>query len=182
MTRFALFYQSVISDWNHGNAHFVRGLMRALQTRGHSTICYEQVDNWSLSNLLQINPHAIDDFAADFPDLQFDRYRLDGAFEDWLRARLSVADVALVHEWNSPGVIRRVGELAREAGVRAFFHDTHYRVVLDDAHRATLGLNNYSRILNIFPRSILNKQPQIRKNLGPVKSGGVRVKPYCRSM
>ena len=48
MTRFALFYQSLVSDWNHGNAHFLRGLMRALHARGHTTICYEQADNWSL--------------------------------------------------------------------------------------------------------------------------------------
>ena len=36
--RFALFYHSVISDWNHGNAHFLRGLMRALQARGHAHV------------------------------------------------------------------------------------------------------------------------------------------------
>src|SRR5690349_3127703 len=59
VSRFALFYHSVISDWNHGNAHFLRGLMRALQARGHATVCYEPVDSWSLVNLLEVNPHAI---------------------------------------------------------------------------------------------------------------------------
>src|SRR5438105_8158553 len=107
--RLALFYQSIISDWNHGNAHFLRGLMRALNARGHQTVCYEQVDNWSLSNLLLINPKAIDDFTALFPDLKFERYALDTTTEDWVRSRLSNADVAIVHEWNSPELIRLVG-------------------------------------------------------------------------
>src|SRR5207248_7535169 len=88
MTRFALLYQSVISDWNHGNAHFLRGLMRALQARGHDTVCYEQADNWSLSNLLETNPHAIEDFADHFPDLRFARYSPGCGVEDWLRQRL----------------------------------------------------------------------------------------------
>src|SRR3982750_1842795 len=129
--RFALFYQSVISDWNHGNAHFLRGMMRALQARGHSVICYEQADNWSLTNLLQQAPNAIQTFRAEFPDLRFERYALGDGLEAWLRKHLSPADVAIVHEWNEPAVIRLVGRLCRELGVRSFFHDTHYRVVLD---------------------------------------------------
>src|ERR1044072_8418789 len=74
MTRFALFYHSVISDWNHGNAHFLRGLMRALQAQGHQTVCYEQADNWSLRNLLATRPGAVAEFEARFPDLRYRRY------------------------------------------------------------------------------------------------------------
>jgi len=151
VTRFALFYQSIISDWNHGNAHFLRGLMRALQARGHSTICYEQVDNWSLVNLMQINPRAIEDFTATFPDLRFERYTLGPDLEGWLRRRLVEADCVLVHEWNEPEVIRLIGRLSQELGIRAYFHDTHYRVVLDDAHRASLDLERYSGILAYSP-------------------------------
>jgi spore maturation protein CgeB len=68
-----------------------------------------------------------------------------------LRERLGEADVAIVHEWNDPEVIRLVGRLCREMGVRALFHDTHYRVVLDDAHRAGLGLESYDGILAYSP-------------------------------
>ncbi len=145
MTRFALFYQSVISDWNHGNAHFLRGLMRALQARGHATVCYEQVDNWSLTNLLAMNPRAIDAFVADFPDLQFNRYSLDDLPD------VQKADVVIVHEWNDPRVIQYVGKRCRALGVRAYFHDTHYRVVLDTPHRESLGLENYDGILAYSP-------------------------------
>lgn len=151
MTRFALFYQSVISDWNHSNAHFLRGLMRALQARGHSTVCYEQVDNWSLTNLLASNPAAIDEFRRDFPDLPFHRYDVADQLEATLRSQLARADIALVHEWNDPRVIRMVGRLAEEMGVRALFHDTHYRVVLDEAHRNQLDLGRYERILAYCP-------------------------------
>ena len=44
------------------------------------------------------------------------------------------------HEWNEPHIIRLVGRLAQELGIRALFHDTHYRVVLDDAYRRGLEL------------------------------------------
>ena len=151
MTNFALFYQSVISDWNHGNAHFLRGLMRALQARGHSVVCYEQADNWSLSNLLSVNARAIDEFALRFPDLHFERYELGPDFERWASQQLTGVDVALVHEWNIPEVIRLLGRLCDALGVRALFHDTHYRVVLDDAHRARLELEEYDAILAYSP-------------------------------
>ena len=151
--RFGLFYQSVISDWNHGNAHFLRGLMRALQARGHAVTCYEQVDNWSLSHLLRIAPHAVEDFVQHFPDLRFERYSLDPGpdLERWLRERLAQTDVAIVHEWNEPGVIRLVGRVCRQLGVRAVFHDTHYRVVLDAAYRDSLGLEQFDDILAYSP-------------------------------
>jgi spore maturation protein CgeB len=149
--RFALFYQSVISDWNHGNAHFLRGLMRALQANGHTAICYEHVDNWSLSHLLRIAPHAIEEFQERFPDLRFERYRRGPGLENWLRQRLAEADVALVHEWNEPDVIRLIGRLCHDLGVRAFFHDTHYRVVLDDAFRESLDLQRFEAILAYSP-------------------------------
>jgi spore maturation protein CgeB len=147
VTRFALFYQSVISDWNHGNAHFLRGLMRALRARGHDVVCYEQHDNWSLRNLLLEEPDAIRDFRRHFPDLRFERYHLGPQLEDWLRQRLGLADVAIVHEWNEPEVIALIGRLCARLGVRALFHDTHYRVVLDADYRARLGLDRFERIL-----------------------------------
>jgi spore maturation protein CgeB len=160
MTRFALFYQSVISDWNHGNAHFLRGLMRALQARGHQVVCYEQEDNWSLTNLLQAAPRAIEDFQARFPDLLFERYAVadepdsepfGSRFTTWLRARLAATDVAVVHEWNDPRLIDLIGQLCAKLDRPSLFHDTHYRVVLDDQYRARLGLERYRRILAYSP-------------------------------
>jgi spore maturation protein CgeB len=149
--RFALFYQSIISDWNHGNAHFLRGLMRALQARGHQTVCYEQADNWSLRNLLLESPGAIRTFESTFPDLRYERYNLGPQLEGWLRERLQGTDVAIVHEWNEPEVIELLARLCAQLGVRAMFHDTHYRVVLDDEYRAQLGLERFADILAYSP-------------------------------
>jgi len=147
VTRFAFFYHSIISDWNHGNAHFVRGLVRALQARGHTVTCYEQADNWSLSNLLATSPSAVEDFAAAFSDIDVKHYTLDEHLEKWVTERLREADVAIVHEWNDPRLIRCVGKTAE----LALFHDTHYRVVLDEAYRNQLELESYACILAFSP-------------------------------
>ena len=149
--RFAFFYQSVISDWNHGNAHFLRGLVRALQACGHEVICYEQADNWSLRNLLLEAPDAIRRFEVAFPDLRYARYDLGPGLEGWLRDRLAGADVAIVHEWNEPEVIDLLARLCGQLGVRALFHDTHYRVVLDREYRQRLGLERFDEILAYSP-------------------------------
>jgi DNA-binding transcriptional LysR family regulator len=160
MTCFALFYQSLVSDWNHGNAHFLRGLMRALPARGHSTICYEQADNWSLSNLLSVNPRAVAQFREAFPDLAFEAYQRDDA-ERFLRQRLAHADVAIVNEWNEPDVVRLIGRLCRELGVTALFHDTHYRVVLDADYRGRLSpsMAERYRALGFVNVSVLHEAP-----------------------
>jgi spore maturation protein CgeB len=41
----ALFAHSMVSDWNHGNAHFLRGLMRELVRMGHTVRCYEELSS-----------------------------------------------------------------------------------------------------------------------------------------
>lgn len=151
MTRFALFYHSVISDWNHGNAHFLRGLMRSLQKLGHQVTCYEPRNAWAVENLLRAAPDAIQQFEARFPDLRYERYDLRRDMEPWLRERLAGADVAIVHEWNEPWLVNLIARLCHKLGVRPVFHDTHYRVVLDEAYRTEAGLEQYETILAFSP-------------------------------
>ena len=43
--RVVMFYHSLISDWNHGNAHFLRGVVGELQRRGHDVRVYEPADS-----------------------------------------------------------------------------------------------------------------------------------------
>ena len=50
--RIAFFVHSLLSDWNHGNAHFLRGVGTELQARGHEVLFFEPRDAWSLQNLL----------------------------------------------------------------------------------------------------------------------------------
>ena len=35
------FYHSLLSDWNYGNAHFLRGVVSELLVRGHQVAVYE---------------------------------------------------------------------------------------------------------------------------------------------
>src|SRR3978361_2281839 len=50
--RVVMFYHSLISDWNHGNAHFLRGIVSELGERGHAVEVYEPADAGSVLNLL----------------------------------------------------------------------------------------------------------------------------------
>ena len=47
----AYFTHSLASCWNHGNAHFLRGVLRELIARGHEVAAYEPQGAWSLANL-----------------------------------------------------------------------------------------------------------------------------------
>ena len=71
-----LFYHSLISCWNHGNAHFLRGIVTALKDRGHRVQVYEPSDAWSYENLLKEPQGAevVRDFSSFFPDLMTIRY------------------------------------------------------------------------------------------------------------
>src|SRR5687768_3314692 len=98
--KFVLFYHSLISDWNHGNAHFLRGIVAELQGRGHDVEVYEPQDAWSVTQLIQEHGHEpILELRRRFPQLTSHRYRLGTL--DFERV-LDDADVVLVHEWNEP--------------------------------------------------------------------------------
>jgi spore maturation protein CgeB len=121
-----MFCHSLVSDWNHGNAHFLRGVSGELIARGHRVSVYEPSDGWSLSNLLrECGDEAISRFERAYPQLSSRRYALDTLDLD--RA-LEEADLVIAHEWNDPELIRRIG-LARKhtRSFRALFHDTHHR-------------------------------------------------------
>ena len=47
------FTHSLRSCWNHGNAHFLRGVLSELAARGHDVVPCEPATNWSLDNLHQ---------------------------------------------------------------------------------------------------------------------------------
>src|SRR5919202_5043625 len=69
--KIALFYHSLVSDWNHGNAHFLRGIVSELKTRGHEVLVYEPVGGWSFTNLIrEAGGTAIADFHSAYPGLE----------------------------------------------------------------------------------------------------------------
>src|SRR5215207_435978 len=96
--RVVMFYHSLLSDWNHGNAHFLRGVVGELKAHGHTVYVYEPRDAWSLRNLLAEHGNApLQEFRAAYPDLCSVRYDLRSLDLD---TALEGADLVLVHEWN----------------------------------------------------------------------------------
>lgn len=144
--RFVIFYHSLVSDWNHGNAHFLRGVVRELLARGHEVSVYEPANNWSLTNLrAEHGEKPLADLHERMPYLAstfYDHDTLD------LDAALAGADVVLVHEWNEHALVNRIGEHRRTDGsYRLLFHDTHHRSVTDPRSMAAYDLSNYDGVL-----------------------------------
>jgi spore maturation protein CgeB len=143
--RFVMFYHSLLSDWNHGNAHFLRGVVADLQARGHDVVVYEPRDGWSLSNLVSEHGGApLAAFERRFPTLEsrfYDRTDLD------LDAALAGADVVLVHEWNEPWLIAAVGAHRTRADYQLLFHDTHHRAITAPHELDRFDLSGYDAVL-----------------------------------
>ncbi len=144
--RVTIFCHSLVSDWNHGNAHFLRGICGELLARGHAVQVWEPADAWSAANLLaEHGERPLHDFARAYPHLKSTRYRPDALDLD---AALEGADLVLVHEWNAHALVRRIGEHRRAIGhYRLLFHDTHHRSVTDPRSMAAYDLRHYDGVL-----------------------------------
>jgi spore maturation protein CgeB len=152
--RFVGFYHSLVSDWNHGNAHFLRGVVRELQRRGHEVEIYESREGWSRRGLIdEAGEGAIGEFRTVFPALRPRLYDLDSV--DPAEA-VAGADVVLVHEWTDPWLVRELGQLRYRGGTFALlFHDTHHRAVTAPDELPELrgydGVLAYGRVLrNVY--------------------------------
>ncbi|WP_296038285.1 glycosyltransferase [uncultured Agrobacterium sp.] len=143
--KFIFYTHSLVSDWNHGNAHFLRGIMRQLNKAGHVALALEPEDSWSRENLLREGGEkAIQSFHDSFPDLTSQTYGKDHDHE----ATLSDADVVVVHEWSEPSLVERIGRIRRDGGrFTLLFHDTHHRAVSSEHNIASLRLQDYDGVL-----------------------------------
>lgn len=140
-----LFYHSLISDWNHGNAHFLRGIYKALQGMGHEVNVFEHKNNWSLFNLLKdAGDMALVDFLENFPNLKTSFYNED--YID-LESYLYKADLILVHEWTDPKLVAWLGEKKATYNYVLLFHDTHHRAVSDLEAMEKYDLSLYDGVL-----------------------------------
>src|SRR5581483_12109786 len=126
--RIGYFAHSLRSDWNNGNAHFLRGLMRALQCNGAEVVAYEPKSAWSIENLRveEDGPRAIDTFEKIFSDLDVRTYSVGDSQELW-KERLQGNELVVMHEWNPVELAWIVLELRDELGYKLLFHDTHHR-------------------------------------------------------
>ena len=143
--RFVYFTHSLQSCWNHGNAHFLRGVLRELISAGHQATAVEPVESWSRSNLLaDAGIAALEGWRAYYPGL--DSVLLaEGDPPDPL---VDATDVVIVHEWTAPALVARLGAL-RRAGAPwlLLFHDTHHRAVSDPAAMQAFDLSGYDAVL-----------------------------------
>ncbi|MBV9873108.1 MAG: glycosyltransferase [Verrucomicrobia bacterium] len=141
--RFVLFYHSLVSDWNHGNAHFLRGIAAELLERGHRVDIFEPANGWSLQNLrASFGEAPLKAFANAYPTLTSTSYHHLN-----LKKVLADADVVIVHEWNNPELVAAIGAERQFAGFTLFFHDTHHRAVTARAQMQAYDLRFYDGVL-----------------------------------
>jgi spore maturation protein CgeB len=157
--RVVMFYHSLLSDWNHGNAHFLRGVVSELISRGHDVRVYEPLDSWSLQNLRREHgQEPIAEFRQHYPGLTSTAYDLKTLDLD---AALAGADLAIVHEWSDHELVRRVGRYrSRNRHLRVLFHDTHHRAVTEPRAMAAYDLSHYDGVLaygNVLRELYLNR-------------------------
>lgn len=143
--RIVYFTHSLASCWNHGNAHFLRGVLRELIARGHDILALEPKGSWSLGNLLADHGEAgLASYRRAYRELSSRSFDPQGEID----ALVDGADLVIIHEWNDPALVARLGLLrARGAAFTLLFHDTHHRAVSDpDAIRA-FDLSGYDGVL-----------------------------------
>jgi spore maturation protein CgeB len=146
MPRLVLLCHSLRSDWNHGNAHFLRGILGEAQRRGFTVMAFEPADGWSAENLARDHGQAaLDAWRTVYPALPvtvYDPARLD------LEPALEGADLVLVHEWNDSDLVARIAAHRRAGGsYLLLFHDTHHRMASDPAAIGRLDLDGFDGVL-----------------------------------
>lgn len=143
--KIAYFTHSLSSCWNHGNAHFVRGVLDELTQRGHHVRAYEPQGAWSRTNLIADHGRAgLAAFAEAYPRLH-PRIYADNADPEPL---VENADLVIVHEWNPPDLVAQIGALRKGgARFRLLFHDTHHRAVSAPDDMRAYDLSGYDGVL-----------------------------------
>jgi len=143
--RILYFTHSLQSCWNHGNAHFLRGLLRELKARGHQVRAVEPRGAWSLGNLLADHgPGGLEAWRSAYPELETSVYEPDADPAELTDG----ADLVIVHEWNEPALVADLGRLrAHGAPFTLLFHDTHHRAVSDPEAIRAFDLSGYDGIL-----------------------------------
>jgi len=143
--RIVYFTHSLASCWNHGNAHFLRGVLRELKAKGHEVRALEPEGNWSLSNLLaDAGDAGLEPYRQRYPDLASETF---GAGAD-PAALVGDADLVIVHEWNDHALVKAIGDLRKKGGrFQVLFHDTHHRAVSAPDEMRAYDLSGYDGIL-----------------------------------
>jgi spore maturation protein CgeB len=151
--KIVMFYHSLLSDWNHGNAHFLRGVATELIDRGNDVEIYEPKNSWSLSSLVKdYGEETVEEFYSYYPTLKTNQYDLHAIDLDSI---LGDADLVIVHEWNDHLLVKAIGEKRKRYSFKLLFHDTHHRAVTERKSMSAYDLTNYDGVL-AFGRVIRN--------------------------
>jgi spore maturation protein CgeB len=146
MPKLVVFCHSLRSDWNHGNAHFLRGILSEWWHRGFDVVALEPANSWSAQNLSEDHgPAALEAWSEVYPPLPlviYDPARLD------LDRVLEGADLVLVHEWNEPELVARIAAHRKSSSsYLLLFHDTHHRAASTPASMAAMRLDGFDGVL-----------------------------------
>ncbi len=125
---FALFCHSIVSDWDNGAAHFLRGMTRELMRRGHRVTTYEPENGRSRRRLTKAHGTAAQWAYKDvYPEIEPVFYHLKD-FDH--AAALRDVDVVLVHEWADFVLVERLNALRKTTDhFRLLWYDNHHRSV-----------------------------------------------------
>ena len=148
--RIAYLAHTIRSDWNNGNAHFLRGLLRALGQLGHDVTAFEPAEDWSVANLRQeeLGEHSLAQFTAVYPDLRIHTYDgSDPASRAFWRRALDGQDIVILHEWNPPALAHTLLELRDRLGYKLLFHDTHHRASSSPEAIGSFGTGRFDGVL-----------------------------------
>ena len=143
--RVVYFTHSLRSCWNHGNAHFLRGVLRDLVARGHDVVALEPEGAWSLTNLLADHgPDGLAAWRSAYPELTATSYRPSADLAELVEG----ADLVIVHEWNEHKLVKEMGRLRSIGGsFLLLFHDTHHRAVSEPDEMRAYDLDHYDGVL-----------------------------------
>ncbi|HZY63311.1 MAG TPA: glycosyltransferase [Edaphobacter sp.] len=146
--RIAYFVHSLRSDWNNGNAHFLRGLIREIGALGHEVLVFEPRMEWSIENLLTEvgGKSALAQFEANFPDIRIYLYEPGCNTAEWHK-ELQGFDVVAVHEWNPPALTNTLLSLRDDLGFRMLFHDTHHRATSSPEQIRRLSIDRFDGVI-----------------------------------
>ena len=143
--RIAYFTHSLRSCWNHGDAHFLRGVRRASMARGHEVTAYEPAEPWSVQTLVADGgARALDSWRAVYPELHTTVMPLDADLD----AMRGSADLVIVHEWNELALVAAIGAARRRGGrFRLPFYGMHHRAVSEPEAMRCYDLSVYDGVL-----------------------------------
>lgn len=147
--RIAYLAHSLRSDWNNGNAHFLRGLMRSLIAMGHNVEAFEPHEAWSIQNLRQerLGPRSLHQFARTYPEIPISMYNGEPVQLLYWRNALHDREVVILHEWNPPALAQSLLQLRDELGFRLLFHDTHHRAFSSPEQIRLFGIDRFDGVV-----------------------------------